>query len=74
MLAVLLVCLRCCLADDGARNAFALQGDRYDAQRAVIGSKLQDKLQDMQVLSVSCKCFICIISILTLKQWMSSDS
>ena len=27
-----------------------MQGDRYDAQRAVIGSKLQDKLQDMQVL------------------------
>lgn len=27
-----------------------MQGDRYDAQRAVIGSKLQGKLQDMQVL------------------------
>lgn len=27
-----------------------MQGDRYDSQRAVIGSKLQGKLQDMQVL------------------------
>ena len=27
-----------------------MQGDRYDAQRAVIGSKLQNKLQDMQVI------------------------
>ena len=32
-----------------ATKAFAIQGDRYDAQRAVIGAKLQDKLQDMQV-------------------------
>ncbi|KAL3140560.1 E1 ubiquitin-activating protein, variant 3 [Trebouxia sp. C0010 RCD-2024] len=30
----------------------APRGDRYDAQRAVIGSKLQDKLQDMQVFLV----------------------
>ena len=32
------------------KRSFCLQGDRYDAQRAVIGSKLHDKLQDMQVL------------------------
>lgn len=32
-----------------ATEAVAMQGDRYDSQRAVLGSKLQDKLQDMQV-------------------------
>lgn len=62
-LAALLVFLPCFPADDGAREAFAMQGDRYDAQRAVIGSKLQDKLQDMQVLSMSCKCYICLYSL-----------
>ena len=30
-----------------------MQGDRYDAQRAVIGSKLQKTLQDMQVLGTA---------------------
>lgn len=42
-----------CLLVLHAKEAFAVQGDRYDAQRAVIGSKLQDKLQDMQVFGIA---------------------
>lgn len=39
-----------------------MQGDRYDSQRAVIGSELQGKLQDMQVLvtgNVMCTLHLC---------------
>ena len=53
-------CLPCCLHaihvkvnDDylvTQSNALLLQGDRYDSQRAVIGSALQDKIQQMQVV------------------------
>ena len=31
------------------KAALLVQGDRYDCQRAVIGSSLQDKIQQMQV-------------------------
>lgn len=42
-----------------------LQGDRYDSQRAVIGSVLQDKIQQMQVVSLLhwtnyFICFLCV--------------
>ena len=47
------MCLLVFLSGVHATVAFPMQGDRYDGQRAVIGSKLQGKLQDMQVLVIA---------------------